>query len=154
MGEAPIVYSVVDLVSGADANTPNAAGFSVTTPVKGFGACQSFSILGNFVGATGGTLDIIIEQSPDGVDWYEMIHFTQLAAGAAAGSQWASKPQANTVVTAVGKNLTTTMVLAAGGVAIAPPFFNQWRVRYVAGAGTSAGATGIQLKVIKWNVFY
>ncbi len=47
---------------------------------------------------------------------------------------------------AVGKDLTTTMVLAAGNAA-GGHWFDQLRVRYVGGASTSAGAAQV-IKVL------
>ncbi len=129
-----------DLTSvAADQTSPAAAGAATTTPQTGFSKFFTYAFLGNLRGATGGTLDIVIEHSPDGVNWYELGHFPQQAAAAAATAVFAVKSSGGGSITAVGKNLTTTTVLAVS-VFIGAPYFDTWRVRYVAGASTSAGA--------------
>ncbi len=131
--------NAIDLVTGADATSPGSNTHQETTAIR-LPACRGFIILAELMGGTGGALDVLIEHSPDGVDWYEAIHFTQ-AAAATASFQHISRQQ-NTAGTTlvVGKNNTTTMTLAASSVG-GPPLLPFVRVRYVAGVGTSAGAT-------------
>lgn len=122
----------------ADATSPAAAGAATTTPVTGFSRFKTISFIATIQGATGGILDIIVEHSPDGTNWYEYIHFvTQTAALAAASYTYG--PALNDSLVQVGKNLTTTYVLGSGSVA-GSHWFDQLRVRYIAGASTSAGA--------------
>lgn len=129
-----------DLLSvTADRTSPAAAGFAVTTPVSGMSQYSSYTLYVTIAGGVGGTLDVVIEQSPDVVDWYEFSRFTQLAAAAAPITYMNVKFPANQAILVVGKNLTTTMAIGSG-IAIAVPAFDFWRVRYIAGANTSAGS--------------
>lgn len=87
-------------------------------------------------GATGGTLDIVVQRYAGG-QWRDWFRLAQLAAGASA-AHYTYTPAANQAATAVG--VGTTPVIAA----------NTWlggyqggrlRFLFVAGAGTSAGAS-------------
>lgn len=128
----------IALLSGTEATSPAAAGYVTSTPVAGFAKCQWITVLATIKGATGGTLDVILEHSPDGNDWYEFVHFAQLAAAAAETTiSW--EPGDGGQFIAVGKNKTTTTVLAAGASA-GRLWFDRFRIRFVAGASTSAGA--------------
>lgn len=133
----------------ADRTSPAAPGHFETTVQTGMFDFSGYTFLADLQGATGGTLDVVIEHSPDGVNFYEFAHFAQLAAGAALSSLTVVKVPTTSVLFTVGKNLTTTTTLAASTV-IAPPYFDTWRVRYVAGAGTSAGAP-VSLSVLCWR---
>lgn len=102
---------------------------------------DSVSVFAELVGATGGTLDVYLQQSPDdGVSWYDCMHFTQLAAGAGAVVYKASMSNAQQTSSpvAVGKNLSPALV--AGAIANGP-VSDRLRLVMVAGAGTSAGAS-------------
>lgn len=130
-------------VSG-DETSPSSVTFKVTTGVPGFSAFDEIAFVATITGGTGGPLDVIIEDSSDGANWYEFAHFTQV--GAATTASYRYSPVRNDNIVQVGKNnltgstLTTTMVLTAGSVA-GGRWQDQLRVRYVAGASTSAGAT-------------
>jgi hypothetical protein len=93
----------------------------------------------SLVGATGGTLDVYIQHLVNGV-WLDYVHFTQLAAGAAASKAYfaVTKAQAVAVATNVGNG--TTPSLPAGTV-VGGPWGSQLRLLFTAGASTSAGAT-------------
>jgi hypothetical protein len=132
--------AVFELLSGAEATSPAAAGYSRSTAVEGFTkySRDPIWVIAKLQGAIGGVLDVVVEISPDGTDWYEWIHFTQLAA-AAAQTVVTCVPDVVAALAAVGINLTTTFVLAAGQVR-GRPGFDHVRVRMVAGADTSAGA--------------
>lgn len=136
------VYSTLELLNqlNADSTSPAAPGFKVTATNTGFGTCQAFKFLAAIKGGVGGTLDIIVEHSPDGIDWYEMIHFPQLAAGAPVIRYDLPRYlSSDGGIIPVGKNLTTTTILPVN-TAVNPPYFDQFRVRYIAGAGTTAGS--------------
>ena len=45
---------------------------------------DNVEIEAELVGATGGTLDVYIQSSSDGIKWYDCVHFAQLAAAASA----------------------------------------------------------------------
>ena len=134
--------------------SPNAAGTATSSqPVQGTASWapagiaagglddyESIGIDADLVGATGGTLDVYLQQSPDqGVTWYDIIHWTQLASGAAAVKYSSPMSQATTTTTVqvVGRNLSPA--LAAGAV-VNGAFSDRMRVVMVAGTGTSAGA--------------
>lgn len=126
----------------ADATSPASAIHQLTTGVGGFADFKTITIVATVQGGTGGTLDVMIEHSPDGgTSWYEYWHLPQLAAAAAAVT-YTYGPALNDSPVLVGKNLTTTFVLGAGSVA-GGHWFDMLRVRYVAGASTSAGAAQV-----------
>jgi hypothetical protein len=129
-----------ELLAGTEATSPAAAGAATSTAATGFLRYQTLTIIGSLLGATGDTLDVIVETSADGTDWYEMIRFTQLAAGgAAATSRFNISPTGGAGTALTGKNLTTTTGLASGTAANGQ-WFDRLRVRYIAGTSTSAGA--------------
>lgn len=107
------------------------------------GALQRFgalTIIATLTGATGGTLDVYLQVSPDaGVTWYDYAHFAQLAAGAAAITKviTVSRAGQQTGIPTVGTGLSPA--LAANAV-VGGDFGDMMRVLFVAGAGTSAGA--------------
>lgn len=129
---------VIQLLAGAEATSPAAAGHSLSTPVLGFTQFEWTQIIATVQGATGGTLDIVVETSADGSTWLELFRTVQLAAGATAAT-YTVDPTPYGIVTARGKNLTTTFVIAAGSC-VGGMWLDRMRVRMVAGSGTSAGA--------------
>lgn len=129
---------VVELLAGAEATSPASATYSRSTPVTGFAQFEWVQIIATVQGATGGVLDIVIETSADGSTWLELFRTVQLAAGATSAT-YTVDPTPDGIVTARGKNLTTTFVIAAGSC-VGGMWLDRMRVRMVAGAGTSAGA--------------
>jgi hypothetical protein len=120
--------------------SPAAPGPVAQAPVLGLGAYESLSIFSTMQGATGGTLDIYIQYSPDaGTTWVDYAHFPQIAAGAGTTSRvWnvaKDAPQAS--LTNVGTG--TTPSLAANSI-LGGDWGDRLRVLAVAGAGTSGGA--------------
>lgn len=105
-----------------------------------------FTIHANLVGATDGTLDVVIQRQiastseVSGGIWSDWIAFAQLAAGASA-VQYVTDVAPNSAITAVGggTDSTPTKVLAAGTVLGGHPG-ERCRVVCAAGASTSAGA--------------
>jgi hypothetical protein len=92
------------------------------------------------VGATGGTLDVYVQYSPDqGANFFDLIHFAQLAGGAAAVKYRAAVSSFNTatVPVAVGKNNAPALAAAA---IVHGPWGDRLRLLMVAGSGTTAGA--------------
>ena len=129
-----------ELLITAEKTSPAAAGYAVSTAQTGFMKYQTLTIVGSVQGATGGTLDVIVETSTDGTDWYEMVRFTQLASGGAAVvARFNISPTGGGAVVLLGKNLTTTAALTSG-TAFNGQWFDQLRVRFIAGTSTSAGA--------------
>ena len=131
--------SLIDLLAtGNEKTSPATATYAVSTPVTGLGVFTAITIYADLLGATGGTLDIALETSPDGVNWYEYVRFANTAAAAAAKS-FTYDPVLDGAIVNVGKNLTTTFVLAAS-TARGGHWGDQMRVRMVANASTTAGA--------------
>lgn len=101
---------------------------------------DALDIVADLVGATGGTLDVYIQTSPDGgPSWYDAVHFPQLAAGAAAVKYRAPVSLFTNSVTpiVVGKNLTPSIAV---NTVLNGAFGDRCRLVMVAGAGTSQGA--------------
>jgi hypothetical protein len=97
-------------------------------------------IVAELTGATGGTLDVYVQSSPDeGANWYDIIHFPQIAGGAAT-AYYQSPLSTSTNTSApkqVGKNLTPALV---ANTTINGALTDRLRLVMVAGSGTSAGA--------------
>jgi hypothetical protein len=101
---------------------------------------SAVDVVADLVGATGGTLDVYVQISPDdGANWYDVIHFVQLAGGAAAASYQSPLSNATTTAapTKVGKNLAPVL---ANGTVVNGAFSDRMRLVMVAGVGTSQGA--------------
>ena len=106
---------------------------------------DAVDVIAELKGATGGTLDIYLQISPnDGIDWFDLIHFAQLANGASAVIYQApiSNATATTTPTVVGKNLSPTLGSSAPttGQVVNGAFSDRMRLVMVAGSGTSVGA--------------
>ena len=132
--------------------SPNAAGTVASSqPVKGslggpgvasdLSQWSALNIEANLVGATGGTLDVFIQYNPSGdrVTWFDYGHFAQLAAGAASARFVASVAigAQNTTLATIGTNLNP---LLAAGTIPGGAWGDAFRLVFVAGAGTTAGA--------------
>lgn len=92
------------------------------------------------VGATGDTLDVYWQDSFDGgTTWVEYAHYTQLTAGASAIKYVFSVSRGSQLVTPTAVGFGNTAVLA-GGTVRGGGWGGQFRMRFVAGASTSAGA--------------
>lgn len=92
-------------------------------------------------GATGGALDVYLQRRLTGNVWADWIHFTQIAAAAAAVTYTGDSNCANTYMAATGVSTDSaaTPALVANTVACAHPG-ERVRLVMVSGAGTSAGA--------------
>ncbi len=102
---------------------------------------NGIDIVAMLVGATGGTLDVYIQEGlPDGT-WYDVVHFPQLAAAAAAityKGNISMLPQPTSAApTVVGTGLTPALAV---NTIVQGTGFDRLRLLFVAGAGTSAGA--------------
>lgn len=101
---------------------------------------ESLDVEAALVGATGGTLDLYLQTSPDGgTTWVDYAHFAQLAAGAAASFVrfGVARHAQQTTITTVGRALVPALAV---GTVVGGPFGDRMRLVAVAGAGTSAGA--------------
>jgi hypothetical protein len=123
----------------------NAANYLAAGVAGPFDDTDGTDVYAELVGATGGTLDVFLQVSPDeGANFYDAIHFPQLAAGGAAVIYRATLAyaQQNTTATqgapiVIGKNLTP---LLAVNTVVPGEGFNRARLVFKSGAGTSAGA--------------
>lgn len=132
----PAVSIVRPLLVAANQTSPSSATTVAATGVTGFALYDAITIVATVAGTTGGTLDVCVQHSPDGVTWYDYVHFPQ-ALAAAASVIYAYPPVANDNIVVIGKD--TTPLLAAGSAA-GGVWFDRLRVLFVAGAGTSVGA--------------
>lgn len=101
---------------------------------------DALGIFAELVGATGGTLDVYVQISPDGgLNWSDMVHFPQLAAAAAAVKYSASISLFSNITTPVvtGKNLVPAIAV---NTVVNGAFSDRCRLVFVAGGGTSVGA--------------
>lgn len=125
--------------SVAVANAGNFLPAGVAGPLDDYDAID---VVAELVGATGGTLDVYLQTSLDGgLNWFDSIHFTQLASGGAAVVYRTSithlaQPTSAAPV-AVGKNLSPAL---AAATAVQGGWGNRARLVMVAGSGTSVGA--------------
>lgn len=120
--------------------SPASASTVVGLAAGGFSKWDQIAFVATITGATGGTLDVYVQHSPDGVTWYDYVHFTQAAGGAAAVTYFYSPAVSSGTTTApvvIGKNTTPAL---ANSTATGGPWYDQLRVLYVAGASTTAGA--------------
>lgn len=104
------------------------------------GDYEGAELIAELVGATGGTLDVYVQLSPDGgLNWYDVIHFPQLASGGAAVIYQAPLSTATNTSTpvVVGKNLSPALAV---NVVVNGAFTDRLRLVMKAGSGTSAGA--------------
>lgn len=113
---------------------------------------QAISFEAVLAGATGGTLDIYVQNSPDmGATWYDYIHYAQLASGAPVVRYTASVASGaqNLSLQTVGFNLTPAL---AASTVIGGAWGDRFRMVMVAGAGTTAGAS-LALRVVAQRMF-
>lgn len=125
--------------------SPTAAGTVAQAPVVGLGPYKTMSLYAQLTGATGGTLDIYLQYSPDGgTTWVDWGHFAQIAAGAAAINRALGFAKDVQQLTAQTVGTGTSPALAAGTF-VGGDWGDRLRVVAVAGAGTSAGAAQVLL---------
>ncbi len=125
--------------------SPAAASTVAVAGVGGFGTYEAITFVATITGATGGTIDVYIQHSPDNVTWYDYAHFPQ-SAGSAAAVSYSLSPALNNIIVTVGAPTaaasTPTPAIAAG-VCAGGHWFDFLRVVYVAGTSTSAGAAQV-----------
>jgi hypothetical protein len=118
------------------ATSPAAASTAASTAiVEGLGQYDAFVIDADLLGATGGSLDVILQRFAGGLwrDWYR---FPQLLAAAAA-IHYTYVPALNDSLNTVG--VTLTPVITANTAVGGHPG-DRLRFLFIAGASTSAGA--------------
>lgn len=95
-------------------------------------------LVARLTGATGGTLDVYVQFSPDaGSNWVDLVHFPQLAGAAPTVLYSVTTAMRPSTITTVGSGLSP--VLAASTV-VGGPWGDRMRLVFVAGSGTSVGA--------------
>jgi hypothetical protein len=128
--------------------SPAAAGTAIVgSSIRGLQAYDWFTIDAALVGATGGTLDVYLQKQiatdaeVTGGVWADWLHFTQLAAGAAAIKYSLQANSDKTILTVAHATDASagTPVLASGSYVGGHPG-GALRCVCVAGASTSAGA--------------
>jgi len=132
----PVNSSEIVLFTGT---SPGAAGALATTAINGLSGMGELTIFAKVAGATGGLLDIYVQDSPDGVIWYDYWHIPQIGIAAAA-RRFAYCPAPNDSVTELGAVDAGTTPLLANGAVRGGKWHDRMRVYFVAGAGTSVGA--------------
>jgi len=112
---------------------------------------DSFVLIAELTGVGGITCDIVVEESWNGTDWFEVAHFTQLGAGAAAGV-FRCTPTLDATVRTIGKNNNTTTATLAAGTICGGPWGPQLRLVSRTGAGSPSGGTITQtVRIEQWQ---
>ena len=117
------------------------AGGNLATGVAGpMADYDAVDVIAELKGATGGTLDVYVQISPDdGISWYDLIHFQQLASAAAV--MYYQAPVSNATTTTqpilVGKNLVPALAV---NTVVNGAFSDRMRLVMVAGVSTTVGA--------------
>ena len=139
----PIIGSTIDLsftsTSSASTYTRNAA---VTTSAAGnkLSTYTSLTLLAELQGNTGGTLDIVIEGTPDGgTTWVELLRFAQIAAGAAVARYVVTLSRASESSGIVTTGVSASSIVLAANTKVGGDWTDQLRVKYFTGAGTTLG---------------
>lgn len=109
--------------------------------LTGLDDALSLKILATLTGATGGVLDVFL-QGFDGVNWFDVCHFAQLGAGAAAAIFAVSlhRDQPSGVPAVIGFDGTPLLAVntvSQGG------FSDRLRMVFIAGASTTVGASQV-----------
>jgi hypothetical protein len=103
---------------------------------------ESIDVIAELKGATGGTLAVWLQTSPDGgLTWFDSIAWPVATAGAATVYYASPLSQATTTTapSVVGKNLAPALSNASTGSVVNGSFGDRFRLVMQAGTGTSAG---------------
>lgn len=109
------------------------------TPVRGFAEVDALSVFASIGSPTGAAVDVYIQNSADGVTWYDYIHFTQSASGAAAVKYIACPALAGTISTIASGTLTSAAPVLASG-AMANGHWMDWLRVVIKTAGNNTAA--------------
>lgn len=136
--------AVTELAGNLNSTSPASATTAVGATLAGLDAFETLTIFATLTGATGGTLDVYLQMSPDaGTTWVDYIHYAQILAAAGAASKLITVTRltnSGTAPIAVGTG--TTPALAANTI-VGGNWGDRLRVLYVAGASTTAGAAQV-----------
>lgn len=126
------------------ATSPAAAGTSAAPTAFTGGALVTADALvidATLTGATGGTLDVYLQRKIAADTWRDWVHFPQVAAGASKAFSLVVRGNGTTIAdVGGGSDASPTPSMAANAFANVIPG-GDVRVVFVAGAGTSAGAS-------------
>ena len=125
--------------------SPAAPGTVILTTQPNLDQFTEFIVQARLVGATGGTLDVYLQSSPNWAaaipTWYDVCHFPQLAAGAAAVAFATSISRGYPPTASIfASNVADGTPSLAANTVLASLFGGAVRAVCVAGAGTTAGA--------------
>jgi hypothetical protein len=137
-GRAQVVSGEAAVVLANAVTSPAAASTVVgaTVDIAGF---SKVSLAARIRGGTGGTLDVYI-QSGDGTNWWDVAHFTQLAAAAVLVA-WGLSLERGGGATIVSINTADGTPSLVANTKVTGLLGNKLRYVFVAGAGTSAGGS-------------
>lgn len=142
--DAEQIDKVIKQVTIFNGTTQAASGTLAHAAATGLGPFSTMSVVAQLVGATGGTLDLYLQGSSDGgTTWFDVAHYTQLAAAASAVDKVfaLSKGGQQTTITTTGVGTTAAPGVAlAAGTVVGGDWGDRLRLVEVAGSGTSAGA--------------
>lgn len=151
---ACILASAATAAPVAGTSSPGIVLFSGTSPaapstvaqtaVVGLDGNDNCIIEARLAGATGGPLDVYVQSSTNGGaagSWYDVVHFPQLTAGAAAIGYVAAIGHGPVGTAPVVVNSVDGTPALAANTVVPAGLGNALRVVTVAGASTSAGAS-------------
>lgn len=122
-----------------------ASATTIGAAVGGFHRLDHIALIAELQGLTGGTLDIFLQDSWDGgTTWLDVVHFTQLGAGAAA-IVYRAAAQLDSTIQTIGE--ASSLTLAAGKIC-GLPWGPMLRVVAKSGTGVSAGAYTAKIRCL------
>jgi len=85
---------------------------------RGFAEVDSLSLYASIGSPTGAAVDVVVQNSCDGVTWYDYVHFTQ-SAGAAAAVKYMAIPALSGSIATIGSGTVASAapVLSSGSMA-------------------------------------
>lgn len=122
------------------ATSPAAAGTVAGTAITGLSDAHAIDIVMQLQNATGGTLNVYIQKSADGVLWTDYYSSVQLSSGGTTTSTVNYVPALTNDTPTVGIGTHASGTVLAAGTGAGGHWLDQLRVLFVAGSGTSAGA--------------
>lgn len=125
-------------VTATSPSSPGTAAAAATFASSDLHRADVLVVDAELVGATGGTLDVYL-QTREGTDWIDLAHFPQLASGATARAYtFCITGDGLGALAPVGRNLSPAL---AANVNTNRTPRGELRLLFVAGTGTSAGAS-------------
>jgi hypothetical protein len=123
-------------LSVASTASTTTAGSSFSVPLR----YDSMLVVGSLAAHTGGTLDVYLQDSPDGgTTWFDCAHFPQVSAAGTVKTAFSLSLSSTPVTIGIGTTGSPGVALAASSVRPAPWSTGTMRIVAVTGAGTSGG---------------